>query len=324
MIYKSYLVEENLNIVKNNVVLFYGENLGLINEFKNKIFQKNEKNEIIKLTQEDILVDKNLLIREINNSSLFNNVKTFIIINVNDKITETIQEILPSIDTNKIYLFADVLEKKRSLRKLFEEDKNLGTIPCYQDNKISLTKLINKNLMDFKGLTTEIINLLIENCDYNRAKLENEITKINNYFSNKTLNIIHLEKLLNLEESEVFNNLRDSAMCGEKNKTNKLLNSITVESDKSIFYINIINSRLLRLKEMKDLNKNIEMLRPPIFWKDKPKFLIQSKLWCQKKINKGLIITYNLELNIKSNSNLKKNILVKKLLVDICNLANAA
>ena len=34
MIYKSYLVEENINILKNNLVLFYGENLGLISILK--------------------------------------------------------------------------------------------------------------------------------------------------------------------------------------------------------------------------------------------------------------------------------------------------
>ena len=44
MIYKSYLLEQNINSIKNNIVLFYGENLGLKNELKEKIKQKN-KNE---------------------------------------------------------------------------------------------------------------------------------------------------------------------------------------------------------------------------------------------------------------------------------------
>ena len=42
MIHKSYLVEENFKILKNNIVLFYGENLGLIHDFKNKIKKKNK------------------------------------------------------------------------------------------------------------------------------------------------------------------------------------------------------------------------------------------------------------------------------------------
>ena len=36
MIFKSYLVEKQFNIIKNNTVLFYGENLGLIKVLKKK------------------------------------------------------------------------------------------------------------------------------------------------------------------------------------------------------------------------------------------------------------------------------------------------
>ena len=37
MIHKSYLIEQNLNLLKNNIALFYGENSGLIQDFKEKI-----------------------------------------------------------------------------------------------------------------------------------------------------------------------------------------------------------------------------------------------------------------------------------------------
>ena len=43
MIHKSQLVEQNLEILKNNLVLFYGENLGLISEFKKKLRIKIKK-----------------------------------------------------------------------------------------------------------------------------------------------------------------------------------------------------------------------------------------------------------------------------------------
>ena len=42
MIYKSYLVEKNIGLLKNKIVLFYGENLGLKNELKEKK-KKNKK-----------------------------------------------------------------------------------------------------------------------------------------------------------------------------------------------------------------------------------------------------------------------------------------
>ena len=35
MIFKSYLVENNIKILDKKLVLFYGENIGLKNDFKN-------------------------------------------------------------------------------------------------------------------------------------------------------------------------------------------------------------------------------------------------------------------------------------------------
>ena len=42
MIYKSYIVEQNINLIRENLVTFYGENLGLKNYFKKliKIYKK--------------------------------------------------------------------------------------------------------------------------------------------------------------------------------------------------------------------------------------------------------------------------------------------
>ena len=67
----------------------------------------------------------------------------------------------------------------------------------------------------------------------------------------------------------------------------------------------------------------INSLRPPIFWKDKPIFLTQIKKWNLNKIKNILKKTYNLEIEVKSNSIVNKNLLMKKLIIDICVLANS-
>ena len=85
MIFKSYLVEQNIDILKNNIVLFYGENIGIIEDFKEKLIFKNQNSEIIKLNQDQILKNENILFNEIQNNSLFGNSKIFFIQDVNDK-----------------------------------------------------------------------------------------------------------------------------------------------------------------------------------------------------------------------------------------------
>ena len=55
MNYKSYLIEQNLNIINENVILFYGENIGLKNEFRQKIKTNKSKScAIINLNQDEI------------------------------------------------------------------------------------------------------------------------------------------------------------------------------------------------------------------------------------------------------------------------------
>ena len=99
---KSYLLEENLDIQKNNLVLFYGENLGLKNDFKEKIKKKSET--VLKFTQDQILKNENTILNEIKNDSLFETKKIFFIDDVNDKILSIIEEIQPQINENQVYL----------------------------------------------------------------------------------------------------------------------------------------------------------------------------------------------------------------------------
>ena len=85
----------------------------------------------------------------------------------------------------------------------------------------------------------------------------------------------------------------------------------------------------LRLKQIYQNNKGsveerINQLKPPLFWKDKNEFMEQVKLWNTNKINYVLDLTYNLEVVAKSSTQVDKSINMKKLLVDICYLANAA
>ena len=329
MIFKSYVVEENIEILTSNYILFYGENTGLIEDFKNTIIKKNHKNNVIKLFQEDILNNSKIIIDEINNSSLFNDEKIFIIQNVNDKFIKIIEEIFSSNKDRKIYLFSNVLEKKSKLRSFFEKEKKTDIIPCYNDTEITFKKLIKQSLGNFSGLNNDVLNLLIESCNNDRSKLKNELEKIKSYFIDKNIKIGELNKLLNLREDDNLSEIRDSVLIGDKNKTNKLLNSTIITSEKSAFFISIITQRLSRIEEVIMSNKdNISLavgnLKPPIFWKDKQMFIDQVKLWKRKTLVKALSDIYNVELKIRNNSVIDKSILLKKLVIDLCNLANAA
>ena len=102
MIYKSFLVEENINNLKNRVILFYGENLGLKNDFKKILKHKNRENEVISFNQEQIIKNSNTLLNEVSNISLFDKRKIFFIDDVNDKILEVLKEVIKDFDDQEI------------------------------------------------------------------------------------------------------------------------------------------------------------------------------------------------------------------------------
>ena len=328
MQYKSYQIEDNINKIKENISLFYGENLGLKNEFKKNIIKTHAEYEKIRFFQEEVIKNKSIIEKEINNLSLFEKNKVFFIDQVNDKILELIKEFENKINEHKIIIFADILEKKSKLRNHFEKSKYCACVPCYDDNEITIKNIIKKRLVGYEGLTTYNVNLLLEHTNLDRAKLENELTKITSCFENRKIETEKLENLLNTRFNDDFNKLKNEAFLGNKSRTNELLSDTVMEPDKNIFYINLINQRLNKLSETLSLNKTgiedaVNSLKPPIFWKEKPDFISQVKKWDKKKINKMFEMTYNLEKEIKSNNLVNKNILIKKLILDTCEVANS-
>ena len=173
MQYKSYLLESNLNLIKENFFLFYGENLGLKNEFKKNLKAKFKDAEKISFTQEELLKDNKLFLREISNKSLFQDEKIIFIDNINDKILALIEELIESNNEQKIFLFAELLDKKSKIRNLFEKSKICGVTACYADNEVTIKNILREKLKGFTGLNAININLIIESCNYDRVKLNN-------------------------------------------------------------------------------------------------------------------------------------------------------
>ncbi len=332
MIFKSYIIEQNIEIANNQkIFLFYGENQGLKKEFKKKLRVQNKDQENISLFQDEIIKNKNILVNEINNKSLFNEKKIIFIDQANDKILDVVGEIIENIKDDKIFIFSDILDKKSKLRNYFEKSKSCGIAACYPDNEITIRKIVTKRLSNYQGLTTQVINLIIQNTGLDRNKVNNEIDKVITCFKDKKIDHEKTELLLNIRTNEDFNLLKDQALNGNKINTNRLLADTIFEIDNNIYYLNSINQRinkLTQIENMKQENSNIETiisnLKPAVFWKDKPILIEQSKKWNKGKLQAALKKTYNAELEIKSNSSVRKDLLIKNLIIELCATASSA
>ena len=332
MILKSYSVEQNIEILKNyKATLIYGENSGIKDDIKEEIKKRNKKSEILTFFESDILKDS-LLYNHIANQSLFTQKKVIFIQNSSDKILEQISESLErEYKDVQIYVFAENLDKKSKLRSLFEKNKNLAIFACYEDTERTLITYINKELQDFKGLTGEIINLIISNSSQNRKIIKNELIKIKSYFLDKKINKEKIEEILNIKNDKGFEEIRDKALIGEKDKINELLSSTTILNEDAFFYLNTLNYRIMRLhkivkesEENKDYEQMIDNLKPPVFWKDRPIILKQLKKWDLKKLEKTIVNIGKTEILMKKNSHLRNDIIIKELLVNLATEASSS
>ena len=149
------------------------------------------------------------------------------------------------------------------------------------------------------------------------------------FFQDKVIEKEKLELLLNNKFNENFNDLKDEALLGNTKKTNKLIGDTVLQADKNLFYLNLINQRLKKILDVRKISKDVSLenavnnIKPPIFWKEKTSIIDQAKKWDDIKIIKIINEANKVELELKSNSTINHNILIKKLIIDICIVANS-
>ena len=79
--------------------------------------------------------------------------------------------------TKKFIFISNILDKKSKIRNFFEKSNLCAAVACYQDNEITLKKIITEKLKDYEGLSTENINLILNSVSLDRVKLNNELEK---------------------------------------------------------------------------------------------------------------------------------------------------
>jgi len=321
MILKSFNLD-NINL-HTQVILFYGNNSGQKNEEIDKLFEKNNSLEKIKYDEKDILSELEIFYGTIFNHSFFEKEKFIIINNVSDKILPIIMELnTRELGDLKIILNAGILDKKSKLRVFFEKDKSFACVPFYPDNETSLSKITYQYLKNNNfSLSGEIINHLIKKSNGDRDHLIIELDKIKMFSKNKKITNDHVMKLVNLSQEHEVAELVNNYLTQNKIKLKTMLNdNIIIQEDCIIIIRTFISKikRLIKLIEAYNKNTNLEnsvnSFKPPIFWKEKEIIKKQMLTWPKDHIKKLLYEVNNLELLIKSESNISGYLLVNFLL----------
>ena len=181
--------------------LLYGKNKGLIEETIQKDLKKFLPKNTYKYDENEILNNLDNFRENIFNKSFFDNDKLVIIQRVSDKILKIIEELKEKeVEDVAIILISDQLEKKSKLRTFFEKDKKTICIPFYEDTNQTLSFIVQNFLKKLNiNLSQQNINVIVGRAKGDRASLNNELMKLENYAMDKpSINLDDILKLTNL------------------------------------------------------------------------------------------------------------------------------
>ena len=318
MILKSFELGK-LKLNNYKFYLFYGDNDGLKEENIKNLFEKNYTDKIYRYDEKEILDNIESFFTTIFTKSFFDNEKLIIINRATDKIKGLLEELIEKNPEDvTIILNSKNLEKKSTLRKFFEKEKLIVCVPFYEHNNQTLHSIIGLFFRNKKiPISQQLINILIERSRGDRKNLNNELEKIENFLLNKKkINLNEIVKLTNLAENYNTSELIDCSLAKNTRKTVIILNENNYSDEDNIIIIRTLLTkvkRLLKIYELVDEKNSIELAislyKPTIFWKDKPLVTQQIRSWGKNDLKNLIYKTNEIELLIKKNSAIAKNIL---------------
>ena len=318
MIIKHFEISK-INLKKYDYFLFYGDNEGLKEEVIKNLFEINYPNKIHKYEEKEILDNKNGFFENVLTKSFFDNEKLIIINRATDKIRVTVEELMEKNPTDILFVLnSKNLEKKSTLRKLFEKEKTVICVPFYEDNNQTLNSIISQFFRNKKiPISQQLINVLIERSRGDRKNLNNELAKIEGFSLNKkNISLQEIIKLTNLADNYSASELIDHSLAKNTRKTATILNENNFSNEDNILIIRTLLTklkRLVKIYELVDEKHNIDQavssFKPPVFWKDKSLITQQMRSWKKDKLEDLIYESNKIELLIKKNSSMGKYIL---------------
>ena len=309
MILKTHDLDKKINA---KIFLFHGVNHGQKEEIIEKKFKPLFGENLFKYFENEIFSDIDNFYNQVLSKSFFEKNKLIIIKDASDKIKNEIEVLKEkNLDDIKIILISNMLDKKSKLRNLFEKEKDLVSIAFYSDNNQTLST-ITKTFFSKKNIpiSQESINLIVSRANGDRKSLNNELSKIENFLTNKKkITIEEIYILTNLSENYSINELVDNCLAKNKDKILYIINENNFSFEDTIIIIRTFLAkakRLIKLNQNMQIHKSIDQtiinFRPPIFWKDKELVKKQIKIWTLDKTYKLIDEINKIELNVKKNS----------------------
>jgi DNA polymerase-3 subunit delta len=307
-------------------LLFYGNSEFWVQSkidyfLQNGLELKNHHPRLI--SQELILENRNFLSDLFFTKDFFSGPELIILTQVTDKIVPLIEDLFQGKSIPFLIIRArDYLKPSSRLRKLYEGNYDLASIPCYELASIELEREIvsffTQNQKKISpALTRQLGNFFHASPDTLKTELEKILTFMG---SKEEIDLKDLKNLVSLSNSADVIDLVSAFLDRDKKKVINCIENL----DETISYISILRvlaASLARLHYIKcklntgnSLEESIKALTPPLAFNEQGAFKKRLSLWSQQQLEDSLKKTSEREIFIKLNSKAAKEILEFSLL----------
>ncbi len=293
-----------------NVVLAFGEDLGVVSDAAQTLVQKwrkveNSELDIVRLHEDELKKDPGLLTEHLSAVSLLG-IKQILRVRLsNESIAKQLIAIVDQIATGKLYpenfliLEAGELKKSSKLRTSFSTSPDTACLQFFADSDVETSEYIRIKLSD---LNIQIDELALEQFaaelpgDRRLANAEIEKLSLYAFELGRSIQPDDIKAICSTEQPRGADNAADAALAGDIDEANKSLDRFLDAGGSAISALRTLHYRLLRVI---DAQSGARFLRPPVFDRDRPAFNKMLKDWDAARLNRALSTLYAAEKTCK-------------------------
>ena len=293
----------NTGIMNINAVLIFGPDAGLVDELCDRAVNKLgiDKDNLLVVDANELRDKQDAVFAESCSPSMFGGRKAVIISGAGDSDTKIITDLvgIGSLCATIIITAGDL--RPGSLRRLFEEGKNIASVACYTDNTKVLESLIHQELSAESGIrqiTPDAMSYMLSHLGGDRGVTRSFLQKIAIYVSDKhVVDLEDVEKCLPDAAATSADEYMYSLTAGHTDKTMIALDRLIYGGADANMLI-----RMLYMHFNKLLTAVVDGQLPKMFRSVEDRFRAAIKIWSEQEIVNALTRLNELEKMCRTNT----------------------
>ncbi|MBT4921698.1 MAG: DNA polymerase III subunit delta [Rickettsiales bacterium] len=297
--------------------LIYGADEGIVFERKNNIITSilgadYDNLHLVEYHMKNISDNFGVVIDESNSFSLIPGRKLLVVSDAKDTISANLTDYFGSLKSDSFLLIlAGDLKAGGKLRKMFEDGKDIVTLPCYTDDEVGLRNIIMSDLKsDGYEIGYDLASYIANDFYGNRQILRSELNKLKQYLGDKKLvEFDDVDQIISGAKEKNFQDFANKiASLDVRNiraeiDLNKKLgaNSITLCRVLINYFTKLHMAASYRSQDMSNSDA-VNKVKPPVFFKQKSLMIQHLNKWSNDKIFDFLSKIQQYELMLKKNS----------------------